>query len=155
MERMERRAADNKYLHKDFHGILNLGITYLQQEYGDDAVKEYLQEYTKVFHKPLIDKTKAEGLSAIEDYFKKLFETEEVADDISFKNGEYELVIKIVKCPAVSHMKKTGIKPADLFIETTRVIGQTLADETGFAYELVSYEDETGASVQKFYGKAE
>ena len=150
MERMDVRAADNKYLHRDFHGILNLGISYLQDEYGDDAVIEYLQDYTKVFHKPLIEKTKAEGLGAIEGYFTKLYETEEVSDDISFESSADELTITIAKCPAVSHMKKTNIKPADMFIETTRVIGQTLAEETGLSYELVSYDKETGASVQKF-----
>jgi hypothetical protein len=95
MERMERRAADNKYLHKDFHGIMNLGISYLQEEFGNDSVIEYLVRYTKVFHKPLIDKIKKEGLGALEEYFKNIFEIEEATDDVSFEKNDGELTVKI------------------------------------------------------------
>ncbi|MBT3319624.1 MAG: hypothetical protein HN948_06295 [Clostridia bacterium] len=155
MEKMVRHASDNKYLHRDFHGILNLGIEYLQEQYGDDAVIEYLQEYTRVFHKPLIDAVKADGLSAIQKYFERIFEIEEVEEDILFEMGVDTLTIVISKCPALSHMKKTNITPAAMFIETTRTIGLTLAEETGLSYELVTYDEATGASIQKFIGKAD
>lgn len=154
MEKMVRHASDNKYLHRDFHGILNLGIEYLQEQYGKESVIEYLQEYTKVFHKPLIDDIKAKGLDALENYFKKIFDIEEASGDISFEHGSGELTVIIAKCPAVSHMKKTNIAPAEMFVETTRTIGQTLAIESGLSYEMVSYDEQTGASKQKFYGKA-
>jgi hypothetical protein len=32
--RMERRASDNTYLHKDFHGALSAGLDYLRLTYG-------------------------------------------------------------------------------------------------------------------------
>ena len=154
MEKMVRHASDNKYLHRDFHGILNLGIEYLQEQYGKESVIEYLQEYTKVFHKPLIDDIKASGLGAIERYFTKIFDIEEVSPDLSFEHGTDELTVIIAKCPAISHMSKTNIAPAEMFIETTRTISQTLADESGLSYELISYDEQTGASKQKFFGKA-
>ena len=154
MERMDVRAADNKYLHKDFHGIMNLGISYLQEQYGDDSVIEYLQEYTKVFHQPLIDKIKEQGLDALEEYFKNIFEIEEVPDDVSFEKSDGELTVKIAKSPDVVHIVASGLKPAPMLIETTRTIGQTLADETGYRYELSSYDENTGASVQRFYKEA-
>jgi len=153
MEQMIRHASDNKYLHRDFHGIMNLGIEYLQEQFGNDSVIEYLQQYTKVFHKPLIDKINAQGLSALEEYLKNIFEIEEAPDDISFEKADGELTVKIAKCPAVTHIVKSGLTPADMFIETTRTINQTLADETGYAYELISYDEQTGASVQRFYSK--
>ena len=151
MEQMVRHAADNKYLHKDFHGIMNLGISYLQEEFDDDSVIEYLEQYTKVFHKPLIDKIKKQGLSALEEYFKNIFEIEEVPGDVSFEKNDDELIVKIAKSPDVMHIVKSGLTPAPMLIETTRTIGQTLADETGFSYELNNYDEQTGASVQRFY----
>ncbi len=154
MEKMERRAADNKYLHKDFHGIMNLGISYLQEQYGDDSVIEYLQQYTKVFHKPLIDRIKGKGLSALEEYFKNIFEIEEVPGDVSFEKKDGELTVKIAKSPDVVHIVKSGLKPAPMLIETTRTIGQTLADETGYSYKLNNYDEQTGASIQRFYKEA-
>ncbi len=154
MEQMVRHAADNKYLHKDFHGIMNLGISYLQEQFGDEAVIEYLQQYTRVFHKPLIDKIKAQGLSALEEYFKNIFEIEEVPGDVSFEKNNSELIVKIAKSPDVIHIVKSGLTPAPMLVETTRVIGQTLAGETGYGYELDSYDKQTGASTQRFYKEA-
>ena len=36
MLQMERKASDNKYLHKDFHVTLDLGITYIGEHFGGD-----------------------------------------------------------------------------------------------------------------------
>ena len=36
---MDRRAADNKYLHRDFHVSGDLGIQYVGERYGDNGVK--------------------------------------------------------------------------------------------------------------------
>ena len=45
---MERKASDNKYLHKDFHVTLDLGITYIGEHFGgddaDDVRKSLLPE---------------------------------------------------------------------------------------------------------------
>ena len=42
---MDRRACDNEYLHKDFHGALSGGIAYLQKHYGPQAVCDYLGQF--------------------------------------------------------------------------------------------------------------
>jgi len=36
-EAMTRRASDNVYLHKDFHGALSIAIDYLDRNYGEAA----------------------------------------------------------------------------------------------------------------------
>jgi len=41
---MERKASDNKYLHKDFHIALNLLMTYLYDHFGKDALVNYLKQ---------------------------------------------------------------------------------------------------------------
>ena len=46
---MERRAFDNEYLHKDFHGALSAGIEYLHSHYGPQAVRDYLGQLQKRF----------------------------------------------------------------------------------------------------------
>ena len=37
-EKMRRKAADNPYLHKDFHGALSCGMEYLHARFGAEAV---------------------------------------------------------------------------------------------------------------------
>lgn len=38
--KMERKAADNTYLHRDFHNILNLGLDDLRDRFGVRAVAD-------------------------------------------------------------------------------------------------------------------
>ena len=155
MEKMVRKASDNKYLHRDFHTGLNFGIDYIAKLYGEDAVIEYLVDYARVFHKPLTQAVKEKGLSALEDYFRKLYETEEAIDDVTFESGADELIIDIKKCPAVSHITKQGNKMSDMFVETARTVYKTVVEETEFGYEMLFYDKETGKSKQRFFRKGE
>ena len=41
---MRRNAADNEYLHKDFHGALSAGLEYLHDQYGEAAVREHVED---------------------------------------------------------------------------------------------------------------
>lgn len=52
-EVMERKASDNKYLHKDFHNIMNLGIEYIHEKYGEESVREYLIQFASSYYAPL------------------------------------------------------------------------------------------------------
>ena len=67
IEQMVRSASDNKYIHKDFHNALNLGITYLRESYGDEAVREYLRQFADAFYSPLKKAMCDRGLVALEE----------------------------------------------------------------------------------------
>ena len=64
---IERKASDNKYLHKDFHISADIGITYVGENYGDRAVKDYLTQYTKSFYKLLAEDVNKNGLKSLEE----------------------------------------------------------------------------------------
>ena len=49
---LDCKAVDNKYLHKDFHGVLCYSIKYLDDQYGQEATKEYLQQTAKTCFVP-------------------------------------------------------------------------------------------------------
>lgn len=65
MEVMTRKASDNKYLHRDFHNLLNLGLEYLRAEYGEQAVLDYLRQFTNSYYAPLKRQLLTKGLEAI------------------------------------------------------------------------------------------
>ena len=44
---MDRRAADNKYLHRDFHISNDLGAAYIAEKYGPEGVDEYLRTFDR------------------------------------------------------------------------------------------------------------
>ena len=75
-EVMRRKASDNEYLHKDFHGALSAAIDYLDEHYGPRAVRQYLRQFTLAFHAPLKEALKARGLAALKEHFEKIYNIE-------------------------------------------------------------------------------
>ncbi len=149
---MERSASDNEYLHKDFHGALSAGLDYVAKHFGEDAVREYLRQFTRSYYAPLIAKLNEEGLSALRDHFRWLYELE--AGEAEITCSEDELVVSVKACPAVSHMREQSYAVSPLFSETTRTVNETLCEGTPFAAELVEYDEETGQSTQRFYRRS-
>ncbi len=148
-ETMRRTAGDNEYLHRDFHGALSAGIEYLHENYGEEAVREYLWQFARTFYSPLIDDLKRRGLAAVEEHFRKIYELE--GGDVRFERSENELRIEVDACPAVTHMRKQGYTVARLFRETTETVNRAICHETSFSAELLEYDEKTGRNVQRFY----
>ena len=148
-EIMERRASDNVYLHRDFHGALSAGIEYLHERYGKEAVRDYLRRFTITFYSPLTARLKEEGLSVLKEHFEKIYAVE--GGEIETELSVSELIISVKSCPAVTYMKKNGYPVARLFHETTKTVNESLCEGTPYAFELVEYDMQTGRSVQRFY----
>lgn len=146
---MHRTASDNTYFHRDFHGALSASIDYLQDNYGEEAVRQYLRQFAKVYYAPLTASISSRGLVAIEEHFRKIYDLE--GGTVRFDLSENELRIEVDACPAVSHMRRQGYPVARLYRETTDTVNQAICDGTPFAAELVQYEEQTGRSVQRFY----
>lgn len=149
---MERKATDNEYLHKDFHGAMNLGLRYLDEKYGADAVREYLRQFARAYYKPLIDDLRKRGLVALKEHFERIYRIE--GAPISLTLAEDELVLDVPACPAVTHLRRRGAAVSPRFVETTRTVNETLCEGTPFAAELVEYDASTGSSRQRFYRRS-
>ena len=146
---MVRKAADNEYLHKDFHGAMNLALEYLRKRFGGGAVRDYLRQYAKSFHAPLTRQLRRRGLGALEDYIKKIYALE--GAPVSVRRARDELVFKTRYCPAVQHVRRLKQAVSPLFIETERAVYGAICENTPYIHELVSYDRQTGRSVQRFY----
>ena len=146
---MHRQARDNRYLHKDFHGALSVGIDYLEARYGEEAVRQYLRQFARAFYGPLTEDLRNRGLVALQEHFARIYEIEGASP--CFRLTDDELVIELDACPAVSHMREHNYPVARLFYETTRTLNEALCEGTPFAAELLEYDPQTGRSVQRFF----
>jgi hypothetical protein len=151
-EVMERRAADNPYLHKDFHGALSCGIDYLESHYGEAAVRQYLRDFALAYYAPLREALKRRGLRALKRHFESVYRQE--GGEVTFTLAQDELVLRVAACPAVRHLRQHGYPVARLFHETTRTVNEALCEGTAYAADLVEYDAQTGRSVQRFYRRA-
>lgn len=145
---MRRRASDNVYLHKDFHGALSAAIEYLDHNFGAEAVREYLRQFALTYYAPVRDDLRQRGLVALKEHFERIYAVE--GADVDIRLTDDELVVTVPECPAVTHMRSRGYHVARLFVEATRTVNEALCEGTPFAAELVDYDPQTGGSIQRF-----
>ncbi|MEA4833023.1 hypothetical protein SDC9_85338 [bioreactor metagenome] len=148
LEVMKRSASDNKYLHRDFHLFMNRGLLYLEKNYGEGHVKEYLTRFSRAFYAPLKDDLKKNGLSAIKTHYEKIFETEECPDALScfLSKAEDELVIKMAYSPAIKHIRKSGEIPAENYFEVEKAVNEELVSGLPYKFELRKYNSADGCA---------
>ena len=145
---MRRKASDNVYLHRDFHGSLSIGIEYLDQHYGAEAVRQFLRQFAKSFYAPLTRSLRERGLIVLKEHFEKIYQLE--GGKIKTELSENELVIEVESCPAVNYMRKHSHPVARLFHETTATVNKAICEGTPFSAELVQYDKQTGKSLMRF-----
>lgn len=145
---MSRTAADNKYLHKDFHQSMNLLMDYIYNNFGKERLIQYLKQFTKTYHQPLQESLQSGDINVLVDYFSDVYEKEEWPVRIEIKEDCLE--IEQDGCPGISHIKSMGQVPTPLYIETYRTVYTTLCESTPFEYTLVCFDNETGACKQLF-----
>ena len=141
---IERKAADNKYLHRDFHISADIGITYVGENYGDEAVREYLTQYTKSFYKLLAEEVHTKGLIALKENFINVYKKEEWSEYLHTELTENELKVKIDKCPAITYMKSAGHTPSQWYKETTYTVYKVLAEMCGLGFTVNYYNEDNG-----------
>lgn len=149
---MTRKASDNVYLHKDFHGALSRGIEYLDQHYGAEAVRDYLRQFASAYYAPLTQSLKERGLVAMREHLERIYAVEGGKIDMAYTQDE--LLLKVEACPAVTHMRQYGYAVARLFYETDKTVYETICEGTPFAAEFLAYDPETGRSATRFYRRA-
>lgn len=148
---MDRRAADNKYLHRDFHVSGDLGLQYVGERYGDNGVKEYLRRFATAYFSPLVEEIRERGFLALKEHIEKIYEIEESPEVLKTTLNEDELFVEISKCPAITYMRSIDYTPSKWYIEQTRTVYETIADNAGLGFELISYDNKTGKAAFRFF----
>lgn len=148
---MDRKAADNKYLHRDFHVSGDLGIQYVGEKYGDNGVREYLRRFATSYYSPLIAAIKERGLIALKDHIENIYEIEEAREVLKTTLKDEELMVEVSQCPAIAYMKSVGHAPSKWYIEETRTVNETIADNADLGFELIFYDTDTGKTAYRFF----
>ncbi len=150
---MDVKASDNEYFHRDFHIGGSTGIDYLGKKFGEAHVIEYLTRFAKAYYKPLIEKIRENGLVAMKENIEHVYELEKAPDNVKCTLTDNELHVVVSECPAVKYMKETGHTPSKWYVETTRTVYKTVAEESGYGFEMISYNDDNGAAEYRFFVK--
>jgi len=147
-EVMHRKASDNEYLHKDFHGALNFALAYVHEGWGIRGVREYLERFARTYHAPRIEAIRRDGLDALEAYLRDLYDRE--GGEVEFERESDRLTLRVRRCPALGHLQHRGDEPVPFFCETTRIVNRVLCEGGGVAFELAEVDPGRAACVQVF-----
>ena len=143
---MDVKASDNEYFHRDFHISGDRGLRYVGEKYGDDAVREYLRRFTESYFAPLIGKIKASGLSALKEHIENIYSIEKCPGNVTCDLENGVLSVKVSECPGAVYMKSCGYDPSKWYIENTRTVNRVIAENSGYEFELTSYDESNGAA---------
>lgn len=153
VEVMHRSAADNRYLHRDFHNALNTGIDYLYKTYTMADVEIYLTRFANNFYAPVIERIKQGGLEAAKAAFLSPYEAEDEQGVVTFTEREGEVLITISECPAIRHFNSKGVKASAFYPLTTTIVWSEICRQAGLGFQTLSYDVNTGAAQHIIYKK--
>lgn len=145
---LDVRAADNEYYHQDFHLSMNMLLDYILEKYGNEGVIEYLRDFTKTYHIPLINQLKKGSIQPLETYIKELYKSEKWEVETKITAGKFEFSIK--SCPGMTYILSKGLTPSKAYIETYRTVYQSICKKTPFRYELKAFDKSSGKSSHVF-----
>ena len=147
---MDRKASDNEYFHPDFHSSLNMGIDYVAKEHGEDALRAFLRRYTQNVYSRVLEEAKTDPLGAVEGRIRETYALEKAEDALVLERTDGVLTVRILYCPAVRHLRKTGRDVSAWFRLSTEVVMDTFASAGNVVFTMVSYDEETGAAEYRF-----
>ena len=136
VKQMIRHASDNPYLHKDFHGALNFALIYLEQQHGEQGVREYLTRFAEQYYAPLNQAIREKGLDALQKYLEQIYALEGGQVEIRRMADPDRLEVHVTHCPAVDHIRSGGNDVSPLFHLTHEIVHKCICLGTPFRSEL-------------------
>ena len=147
---MEHTGADSRYLHRDFHLILNRAMQDVGQRYGEDGVRAWIRSYAIRRFSPMT-------MEELQAYFQSVYRSEEAGHLLQAEQRSSCLRVRIAACPAVRYIREQGEAPCPWYVHTVQTLYATIAEICGFGYALDRYDPQTGAAEMRFFadGKEE
>ena len=144
-----QKASDNTYYHPDFHTALNYGIDYLDKNFGEESVRDYLRQFANVYYTGLKKDLMDHGLPAIKEHYEKIYNIENAVFNMSISDDE--LIIQLNESPAVMHMRAGGHPVSPVYHETVSTVNKEICKNTLYDCEVLDYNTENGAYRMRFY----
>ena len=141
---VDMKSEDNRYLHRDFHLLGDNALRYCVEQYGEDAMREFLADFTSYFYAPRIEQIKQQGLRALEAWFEELYRIEEASEVLHTELCDGVLTVTVDRSPVIEYMASLNQAPSAYYIEETRTVFATVAGACGYRFRMDYYNDDGG-----------
>lgn len=134
-------------VHKDFHGALSYGLSFLRRRHGEDGVRAFLAGLADTVYRSLVEELRARGLPALQEHWQRVFALEGGSAEMTLTADC--LILRVHRCPAIAHMLERGYPIAEDFCEHTRIVNDAVCRAAGYAAQ-VDYDQTAGRCEQRF-----
>lgn len=142
VEILDLQAGDNKYLHRAFHNSSDAALLFCGENYGNEAVCEFVDAYTKRYYAPQIEDAKTRGLVAVKEWLEAVYAAEEASEVLHTELTENELTVNIDYCPGMAYMRSINREPCKWYVEQTRTLYAAFAEAAGLDFKLDYFESD-------------
>ena len=129
-----------------FHGICEVTFRFFEESYGPEALEAYWRHLAETYYADLAERWRAEGLAAVEQYWRDIFE-EEVEARWEIERTADAVTLRIERCPAFAWMEESRREVMPSYCDHCRVMNARLCELAGLEFELSGGR---GSCVQSF-----
>ncbi len=134
MKPEEMRYCSTGEVHLDFHGSTYVGIKYLRDRFGMDAVNEVLDNTGKRVYKSIHDHLAAGDTTELRCFWRYYLEREK-ADFTLTENPDGTAVLELRECPALRQLAKEHVDDRELICYATERLNAAWCD--GSPFEII------------------
>lgn len=121
-------------LHKDFHRLTCNTLHYLQDNFGDEAVKEVIRNTAQGVYRTMYEKLCAGDASELTEYWDYYLKRENGDYSIDYLNDEIRLTVN--SCPMLRHLAAADGKADKIVCRATAVFNEALCENSPFVSSL-------------------
>jgi len=124
------RYAETGEVHIDFHRTTNGTIAYLREKYGQDFLDDTFRRTARDVYRSIREDLLREDKEQLVEHWTYYFDREGGEYDIEREGDDVRLTVS--RCPAISHLQKSGLEVDPAFCRQTTVINEALAEGSPF-----------------------
>ncbi len=138
------RYRETGELHKDFHGGTNAAVEYVGRRYGREGLRKVFTATAQQVYRSIYEGLKRGDWDELVEHWRYFMERE--GADFALMIADDAVVMTVITCPAVEHLRKLGLTPSEFFCDQTVLLNEAWCEGTPF--EAVTEITGEGSCVQ-------
>ena len=119
----------------DFYTAINATFRFIENRFGLDGLRRYWTEMGASYFKPVSERWKNGGLSAVADYWQAFFAAEP-GSEVKVAASDGMVKVCVDKCPAISHLRAMGREIVPRFCEQCYFVSNSIGQNANVAVRI-------------------
>ncbi|MCC6511283.1 MAG: hypothetical protein IT423_19435 [Pirellulaceae bacterium] len=115
----------------DFYFAINATFRFILARAGLDGLRRYWTDLGSTYFAPVSQRWKANGLTAIEQYWTAFFKAEP-GSEVEVRRTEDMVTVEVKVCPAIAHLRQHNREIVPCFCQHCYFISESIAAPAGF-----------------------